>query len=282
MTPRNTAIFREPTPAEVELSRLRLSLAAKRSVLTARELALGNLRGQLFSFEGRYIRQVGLLYKQLDEWNQRIADLHSKQTDDASFEEEWSEADELLDAAGEEAAPASALDLRVLFRELAKRIHPDFAADDIDERRRTRLMAQANDAFLRKDHRTLQRMLHGFDPPEALSGAQAIEAETAYVLWQTEQVEQDIAAAEADHQALACSDLAKLRDDALQAALKSRDLLAEMAARVKGQIGLAMRQYELDLDRIKRPPKGPSVETLVTAETYRQPRYDAKRGVWIK
>lgn len=282
MSSGSTAIFREPTPAEVELSRLRLLLAARRAVLTSRELALSNLRGQLFSFEGRYIRQVGLLYKQLDEWNQKIAELQARKPGEQPLDDEWSDADEQPEEADEDTVVSVTLDLKVLFRELAKRIHPDFAADDLDERRRTRLMAQANDAFLRRDHRTLQRMLHGFDPPESLQGAQAVEAETAYVIWQTGQVDQDIAAAEAEQKALAGSDLATLRNDALQSALKGRDLLAEMAARVKGQIGLAMRQYELDLDRIKRPPKGPSVESLVTAETYREPRYDAKRGVWIK
>src|ERR1700742_4048691 len=124
MTARSTAIFREPTPAEVELSRLRLILASRRTALTARELALSNLRGQLFSFEGRYIRQVGLLYKQLDEWNERIAELHAKKADDASFDEAWDDAE--LDAADEPAALPVTLDLKVLFRDLAKRIHPDF------------------------------------------------------------------------------------------------------------------------------------------------------------
>jgi hypothetical protein len=45
-----------------------------------------------------------------------------------------------------------------------------------------------------------------------------------------------------------------------------------MAARVKGRIGMAMRQYDLDLSRIRRPALGLTVETLLTAEQSPQRR----------
>ena len=69
------AIFRATTPEEIELARQRRELAAVREALAARERELGHLRDQLFSFEGRYIRQVGVLYRQLEEWEERIAEL---------------------------------------------------------------------------------------------------------------------------------------------------------------------------------------------------------------
>jgi peptidoglycan hydrolase CwlO-like protein len=69
------AIFRAQTPEEAELARQRRELAAVREVLAARERELEHLRDQLFSFEGRYIRQVGVLYRQLEEWEERIAEL---------------------------------------------------------------------------------------------------------------------------------------------------------------------------------------------------------------
>jgi len=70
-----TSIFRAQTPEEAELARHRRELAAKRKILAAREHELERLRDQLFSFEGRYIRQVGVLYRQLEEWEERIAEL---------------------------------------------------------------------------------------------------------------------------------------------------------------------------------------------------------------
>lgn len=266
----STAIFRPPTPAEAELAGLRAELSLLRSTLLARERALDDLRCHLISFEGRYIRQVGKLYKQLDEWERRVTALHPEREeivldeDDANSHEETVAPAPRNHPTPRDAKPA--LTLRALFRELALRIHPDHALDAEDEARRTRLMAQANDAFRRKDLRILRRMLHGFDPGHsALS--HSVEDDLAEAREALAQTRHDIAAAEADHTALAASQLAELERNAIEAALQGRDLLAEMAARVKGRIGMTMRQYDLDLSRIKRPGHTVSVESLLTAET---------------
>ena len=262
-----TAIFRIPSPAEAELAGLRAELALLRSALAVRERALDDLRCHLLSFEGRYIRQVGKLYKQLDEWEKRVAALHPErelalaEEDDAAEESPLSQ--HLKSATRD---PKPTITLRALFRELALRIHPDHALDAVDEARRTRLMAQANDAFRRKDLRILRRMLHGFDPGGSFF-VRDIEAELAEARESLAQTLRDIAAAEADHAALAASQLADLERSCMDASRAGRDLLGEMAARVKGRIGMTMRQYDLDLSRIKRPDQGMSVESLLSADS---------------
>jgi hypothetical protein len=60
--------------------------------------------------------------------------------------------------------------------------------------------------------------------------------------------------------------MADLRDRTVTAALEGRDLLAELAARVKGSIGIAMRRYELELGRIRRKQPAFNPEPLLTAE----------------
>lgn len=245
---------------------MREELTVQRAALAAKELALGDLRGQLLSFEGRYIRQVAILYKQLDEWEKKITELHASHRAVESFEEAEPD-EEFADEIFEPREVPEALDLKALFRELAKRIHPDFATDDLDAQHRTRLMAQANDAYNREDATALQRMLNGFDPSTVDTSPQAVEAEIARTRHLIERVQQDIAGIEKELETLAQSELAKLQERTIQAALEGRDLLAEMAARVKGRIGLAMRQYELDLDRIKRPPRGALMESLLSAAT---------------
>ncbi|WP_146072088.1 hypothetical protein [Bryocella elongata] len=262
-----TAIFRIPSPAEAELAGLRAELSLLRSTLAAREQALDDLRCHLISFEGRYIRQVGKLYKQLDEWEQRVAALHPEREEAFTEQEEaYPEAGASEPAKSAPRDPRPALTLRALFRELALRIHPDHALDASDEARRTRLMAQANDAFRRKDLRILRRMLHGFDPGGAFF-VRDIEADLAEARDSIAQTRRDIASAEADHANLAASQLADLERSCIQASLAGRDLLAEMAARVKGRIGMAMRQYDLDLSRIKRPDQGMKLESLLSAES---------------
>jgi hypothetical protein len=251
----STAIFRRPAPEEAELIFRRAELAAVRSTLAAHEATLARLRSQLHSFEARYIRQVGVLYIQLDEWNDRIAELNNPALATTISTE----------APGPQPSePRPLLDLKALFREVAKRIHPDFARNPRDERHRTHLMAQANEAFLRADADLLHRMLHGHDLPLATYSP---AAELARTLAQISAVQADLLTLDAELNALTHSDMADLRHRTLLAATEGRDLLAELAAQVKGRIGIAMRRYELDLGRLRRKEAAFNPDPLLTAET---------------
>jgi hypothetical protein len=256
--PRRAAIARQPRPEDPELFRLRTQLATLRATLTTREADLDHLRAQLNSFEGRYIRQVGVLYIQLDEWEERIAELnHPTQPQPATPEPETTPEPE---------PEPAALDLKSLFREVAKRIHPDRAKNAHDELHRTHLMSQANAAFLRSDADLLQRMLNGYDPATDTGDDLTPAAQLQRLTHQIAQTQQDIATIDAELEALAASEMADLRNRTKIAAQQGRDLLAELAARVKGSIGIAMRRYELDLARIRRKQPAFNPEPLLTAE----------------
>ena len=266
--PQPAALFRQPSPEEAELFQSRARLAVLRAALAEREASLADLRAQLNSFEGRYIRQVGVLYIQLDEWEERIAELNSPRRLPEAADQPAPPSTE----AGTESAPRQVLlDLKALFREVAKRIHPDFARDHHDERHRTHLMAQANDAFRRDDAAILQRMLNGYDPSTDTGDNPNTPAERtrvrAQILAQIDQATQDIDIIDAELEALAQSEMAQLKQRTTHAALHGRDLLAELAARVKGSIGIAMRRYELDLGRIRRKQPAFDPTPLLSAET---------------
>jgi hypothetical protein len=270
--PRRAAIARQPRPEDAELFRRRAELANLRAKLSARELDLDHLRAQLNSFEGRYIRQVGVLYIQLDEWEDRIAELHNPtQPQPETLEPETEpEPDPEPDTA--------ALDLKSLFREVAKRIHPDRARSAHDELHRNHLMSQANAAFLRSDADLLQRMLNGYDPSTDAGDDQTAADQLARLTEQIAQTEQDLLTLNAEIEALAASEMADLRDRTVSAALDGRDLLAELAARVKGSIGIAMRRYELELGRIRRKQPAFNPEPLLTAERSGHPAPRAVRS----
>ena len=70
-------IVRKQTPEEEELLRKREELASVRAALAERELELADFRAQLKSFEGRYLRQVGVLYAELDDWEAKIAEIEA-------------------------------------------------------------------------------------------------------------------------------------------------------------------------------------------------------------
>jgi len=258
--PRRAAIARQPKPEDAELLRRRAELASLRATLATREADLDHLRAQLNSFEGRYIRQVGVLYIQLDEWEDRVAELHNPtQPQPAALEPDpQAEPDTEPDPA--------ALDLKSLFREVAKRIHPDRAKNAHDELHRNHLMSQANAAFLRNDADLLHRMFNGYDPSTDAGDDPTPAAQLARLTEQIAQTHDDIATIDLEIEALAASEMADLRDRTKIAALDGRDLLAELAARVKGSIGIAMRRYELELGRIRRKQPAFNPEPLLTAE----------------
>ncbi|MFN2975032.1 hypothetical protein [Terriglobus aquaticus] len=238
--------------------RRRHELAELRKLLLSREQTLGELRAHLISFEGRYLRQVGLLYRRLDEWEQKIAELHGRAAEPESESDEW-HAEDVSNS-------FDPLVLKTAYRDLVKLLHPDFAADADDEQRRTYLMSLANEAYRRQDIAAIRRMLSGYDPALDLTSARSSHEEAVRLSAMIFQVTQDLEAANLQIEELQRSESAKLQQRTLEAARQGRDLLAEMAARVNGSIGLAMRRYELDLSRKQRPSKGMSVESLVTAE----------------
>jgi hypothetical protein len=257
----------KPKPEDAELIFRRAELAKLRATLTAREAELDHLRAQLNSFEGRYIRQVGVLYIQLDEWEDRIAQLNNPTppTETAGAPHLDSEMWVSTAESANNQNPA-ALDLKALFREVAKRIHPDRARSLHDERQRTHLMSQANAAFLREDAGLLQRMLNGYDPSTNSGDDLTSVAKLKRVLDQIANSQQDILNIDAAIEALTRSEMAQLKTRTTRAALQGRDLLAEHAARVKGSIGIAMRRYELDLVRIRRKQPAFNPAPLLTAE----------------
>jgi hypothetical protein len=254
------AIVRKLTPEQEELDRKRQELTAVRAALAERELELADLRAQLKSFEGRYLRQVGILYAELDEWDAKIAEFESKLKPSASAQESAKEArkraEETHKAAHGEASKAQDFqpspDLKTLFRDVAKRIHPDFAKDDADQERRTRLMAQANEAYSRGDAEALQRILDDYDESSESVQGEGVGAELIRIIRQIHQAKKNIVVIEQELTSLRASEIAQLKHDEEVAQQQGRDLLAELAASLSGKISVAKQLYEARAAEAKR------------------------------
>lgn len=252
-----TGIMLHPSADRSEVQERREQLAALRRRLLQEEEDLAQLRSKLRAFESTYFRQVGVLYAELDELEARIAerevDLYDSDAARERAETARQRAQQTRDAASadsdeepEEIAPAP--ELRTLFRELARRIHPDYARDETETRHLTLLMARANQAYRRGDAETLQRLL---DDQSEIAGAVADEgssAEAQRLLRQIRHVQRDLAALEAERHTLRTGDLAHLQADAEAAALEHRDLLAELAAGLQAQIADAHYRFQF-IDR---------------------------------
>ena len=245
-------IVRKLTPEEEELLRKREELASVRGALAERELELADFRAQLKSFEGRYLRQVGVLYAELDDWEAKIAELEASLRPSATASQQAQEtrkrADETHEATHGEASKARdfqpSADLKSLFREAAKRIHPDFAKDEADRELRTRLMAQVNAAYSQGDADALQRILDDFgNSPESIQG-EGVGAELVRIIRQIHQAKKNIAAIEQELSKLRASEIARLNQDAQAAQQEGRDLLTELAADVRERVADARKKHE--------------------------------------
>jgi hypothetical protein len=245
-------IVRRLKPEEEEILRKREELAAIRAILAERELELVDLRSQLTAFEGRYLRHVGTLYAELDEWKARISELRARLDPSASAKEHAQQAREQARQTYEDAHGAASRatdfapspELKSLFREVAKRIHPDFCRDAEDLERRTRLMAEANRAYEVGDDEALQRIFDEYqDGDDAVEG-EGIGAELIRVIRQISQARERVAAIERELTALRKSEIALLKKQAEESEEAGRDLLAELAAAVREQIERAKKEYE--------------------------------------
>ena len=248
----SSEIVRQLTPEEEELHRKREELTAVRAALAERELELADLRTQLKGFEGRYLRQVGVLYAELDDWEAKVAELEAslKPSEAAQHQAEQARkrAQDTHEATHGEASKAPdyqpSADLKSLFREVAKRIHPDFAKDDADQQLRTRLMAQANNAYSRGDAEGLKAILDEFgNAPESVQG-EGTGAELVRIIRQIHQAKKNIAAIEQELSNLRASEIAQLRNDTEAAQQEGRDLLVELAASVRERIADVKKKHE--------------------------------------
>jgi hypothetical protein len=245
-------ITRRSRPEEEELRRKREEFAAIRATLAEREWELVDFRSQLAAFEGRYLRQVGTLYAELDDWKARISELRARldpsPAANARAEETREQARQTYEEAHGTASESRDFhpspELRRLYREVAKRIHPDLATDPADRERRTRFMAEANRAYEAGDADALRRILDEFqDGADALEG-EGIGAELIGIIRQISLAKERVAAIERELAALRKSEIALLKKQADEREQEGRDLLAELATAVREKIEVATKEYE--------------------------------------
>jgi hypothetical protein len=245
-------IILKPSLNAAGLAERRERLAAVRAALAEREADIAQIRCQLKAFEGRYLQRVGVLYAELDEIAARITerevDLYDSDSARRRAQEARQRAQETHEAAfaadqePEEFDPSPSL--KTLFREVAKRIHPDFASDEAEQKHFTLLMTRANHAYSRGDAETLQRLLDDHLEVNASGSDEGDGLALLRLMRQIQHAERDIAALDREHQTLLGSEIGQLYTSAEAASHEDRDLLAELAASLRERIADA--QYRLE------------------------------------
>jgi DnaJ-class molecular chaperone len=156
-------------------------------------------------------------------------------------------AEETKSAAGERADTAprafeASPEMKRLYRNVAKRIHPDLTSDREDRAKRQLLMSEANEAYERGDEMQLAKILTEYEhSPEAVQG-EGPGAELVRVIRRISQMRSRLAEMEAELQDLLRSDLFQLKSRLDEARGLGRDVLAEMVAKVDEQLEQAKQR----------------------------------------
>lgn len=231
-------------PEELELEHKKAILAKLKEDLVNFELEGATLRAELESFQRIYHEAVEELIAELDEIEARIAEATARKnpTDKKSDEtakktrKRATESAQSYQSYREEIGillPQSKFtpteNLKKLFREVAKRIHPDLALNERDRAYREELMKRANKAYRDGDEEKLRLILEEYEScPESIEGG-SIGAELIRVIRSIDLINQHIKGIKSEIEVLIESELFVLKKKVDDAKLENRDLLSEMA-----------------------------------------------------
>lgn len=261
-----------------EISQLQEEIDARQAELADLEADVVDLREQLAGFEGRYNRLIVPLQTRLKAVKDTIADLEATRWrsgghplgDDNPMQDFWTPPPDYVPVeeqfrrtwhpdtdsvpAGDFAikpkshatAPSPVeTNIKKLYRDLARRFHPDMTTDDTERVLRNNLMAQINDAYARRDLSALQMMARqrADEAPRPLDALRV--EELRQINRQLRERLSDLRLEKADIQH---SDMLRLSMESKLVASRGRDLLAEMVLDLEREYDEAM----LRLERLRR------------------------------
>ncbi len=250
------------SPEERELESKKAILAELEEDLAGCELEYATLAAELLAFQRIYVEAVGELIAELDELEAQIAEVRARRQpkDEASehnAEAARNRAAESARAYNEESKaslPKSEFipteDLQRLFRNVAKKIHPDLASNDADHAIREEMMKRANEAYQNSDVEKLRSILEEYEArPESVEGDD-IGAKLVRVIRKIDLVNRRIVEIRNETKKLMGSELFILKKKFSDAKSENRNLLSEMATYLQRKIRLAKTELKNARSRV--------------------------------
>lgn len=235
-----TELIKSETQA---LSERRKELARLDAELAERESQLARLRGEMAAFESRYLKIVGNRYDELAEIEKEIAKLQG-----LDFDEDYN-GDSLADdevGCGQNRFHSDKL--KKLYREVARKLHPDLTSCPQERQHRHQLMVEVNRAYESGAEDRLQELLEAGESLEAVENDGAMSAEMILLLRRIVEAKQRIAEIESDVEAVTASEIHKLKLRIENSEAMGIDLFADLLAQVDRQIKKARnRLFHLQL-----------------------------------
>jgi hypothetical protein len=224
----------QPAPAEPTVE----ELATLEQLVGERERELDAFKTDLLELQNRYLAEIGVLYAELGRLDADVADAEIAAGARIAEEVEPIDPKALADfSCSNRAEPSD--DLKRAFRDVAKAVHPDLAADEDARCRRHSLMAEANRAYAERDTDRLRLMLHAWQhDPDAVIGHDP-EANRERRQRRIVSMRVQLASIDAEFEDLRRSAIARLKVKIDDARAQGWSLFDEMLRQVKTEIGSA-------------------------------------------
>ena len=139
-------------------------------------------------------------------------------------------------------------ELKSLYRQAAKELHPDLTTDEEEKARRQRAMAELNRAYEACDEERIRQILDEWrSSPEHVRGDDTA-AQLVRVIREIAQVRKRLDAIKAEAEELARGELSRLKKQVQEAATRGQNLLAEIAV----QLDVRIEQARVRLKQVSQ------------------------------
>lgn len=227
--------FRPLEPAAASPSRARVAALERQLVLRDSELTA--LKTELLALQDRYLTEIGPLYAELAELDAEVAEVEIRLGLRPAASPEPLDAEEDREpSAGCSNRSVPSADLKRIFRDVAKAVHPDRAVDDAARFRRHSLMAEANRAYAEQDEDRLRLILRAWEQSPEAVGSETPEAAEARLAHRATELEMRLADLEREFAAVRGSAIARLQRRIDETRAQGWDLFAEMLLHVRREI----------------------------------------------
>lgn len=238
-------------PAELVLSRetearvlheRREELLLLEAAIAAEEPELVRLQAEILQFERVYLSVIGTRYDQLAEIEKEIARLQGLDIsdDDSGEDSTGSMADDPV-GCGQNRLHSDRL--RKLYREVARKFHPDLVQCEAERHHRHQLMVEANHAYEAGAEDRLNELLVAGETLENLSD-RALSAEMIVLLRQIAESRSRLTTIETERARITESEIHKLMRRVQAAGALGDNVLSELVSQVDRQIRKATNRLE--------------------------------------
>ncbi|MCC6703422.1 MAG: hypothetical protein IT334_01010 [Thermomicrobiales bacterium] len=209
------------TSEELEYAARQITIEARRLRVAELQAELGTLSAALNEFERQYRARIGSLHTEIDRLRKdiaeyrdritllktRIANRDSTVADPPPFHDDEEGPDPEFERASAKRRrppidPETAEALRTVYRQLAKRFHPDLATTPEERQRREEMMLRINDAFAERNLAALEMIARETERDDPTFGYRPIIERLAWATLEIDRLDTAITGLEMQIQTL--------------------------------------------------------------------------------